>query len=162
MKKSQMSEFIAIVIFIIVLIVALIIFRVNSQQTKAKQLEISLTNYRTTYILTTSSIFPYLTIERESLGILLGRYICYYNATMTSHTGNNIYFFKAVREKMDRIYDKDMWAIELDRQICITSYDVFATKCYMEPSVKFYTFDMLLSIPCRYKDATGMLYIKVV
>jgi len=161
MKKAQMSEFMSIIILVIILVAALIITKINSYQTSSKQIEESLSNYRLTYILTTSTLFPYLTVEGEKIGLLLGRYSCYRNEVMTGRTGDPIYFFPTVREKLDEIYGQDMWAIELNAEMCITSTDIFGSVCHIDPEYTYYSFDMLISTPCTYEDITGVLSIIV-
>jgi len=159
MKRAQMSEFLSIMVLIILLVVGLVIFKINSQMTATKQLEQTLSNYRATYILTTSTLFPYVTIEGEKLGLLIGRYACYQNSTMVSRSGTKIYFFQAIRERLDQIYDVDNWAVEINNQLCITSKDTYATRCEIISNRKYFTFDILVSVPCEYEDIRGLLYI---
>ena len=156
-----MSEFMSIIILVIVLVAALIITKINSFQTSSKQIEETLSNYRLTYILTTSTLFPYLTIEGEKIGLLLGRFACYMNEEMTGRSGNKIFFFPTVRDKLDEIYGQDMWSIEIDSKICITSSDFFGSACHIDPEYTYYSFDMLISTPCTYEDITGVLSIIV-
>ena len=158
-KKSQMSEFISIALMITALVIFMMFSRMSSMGNKLKRTEFTMDNYKSAYILTTTTIIPFITINGVRVSNLIGTYICYKNATIKVDTSRETYFFQAIREKFNEVYGLNMWALNINKQLCITSTSINPGKCYISSEKEFFVYNLNVPKPCKYTKADVDIYI---
>ena len=154
--KAQLSEFISIIVLVMIIVVFVMLNRLSSSSAIVGQGESAMQEYKRTYTGLTSIIFPAITINGTPIGEILGISTCYNTAIVDFGLGE-INLTKEVKLKLDGLLGKDAWLLQIDQR-CFSSNGLAQEKC--SPSESMSVVDIFYPLPCQQKSAEGRLFVK--
>ncbi|MBU0757467.1 MAG: hypothetical protein KKF44_05350 [Nanoarchaeota archaeon] len=166
MKKAQGSEFLSVVLMVIVLVIILLFSRVKQSRDNIYDTQGLMTKGKNVFLTTSITKFPYITEKGISINELMGTYVCYDNTEpFYGPTIGTIDLIATIRKNLDSIFRKGQWKLEIGEKACITSDDFIGppdtapSKCTQFQNEEFISYDLVFPLPCSQEISTGKIIL---
>jgi hypothetical protein len=167
-KKAQGSEFIGMVMLVVILVIILLFFKVNLEREKVINTEYEIKQFKNIFITSSVTKFPYITEKGVSINELMGDYVCYRKEEVYYGPKiGQINIVEIIRRTLNQTFGPNNWKLELNESVCITSKnrlgywlpDTTKVKCTPFSDKEYVNYEFLFPLPCKIETGKGKIYI---
>ncbi len=170
MKRGQGSEFISIILLVVLLVTLLLVAKLSSAKRGIAETEIVVDDYSDRYVFGSSTKFPFITEKGIPINEMLGVYYCY-NKTVADYGDlvGTIDIDNAIVKTLDLYYEPGKWNLEIGGYACLDSSGLTGppnvpadtiTRCPGFPGKEYEVRHVVYPLPCRIGMGTARLMIQ--
>jgi hypothetical protein len=164
MKKGDFSDFLGIILLVIVLVLILVFNRMRSIGSNMMQTDSSIKDTQNIFYSNAAVKFLYVTEKGITNAELLGSYACYGERIISygPYLGD-IDAVNAVKNTLDNMIGKDAWKLEIalgTNNVCFMSDGVISEGSCTSFGKDYVSYFFIFPLPCKREFGSGKIIIE--
>jgi hypothetical protein len=157
-KKAQASEYIGIVILVLVVVTFALFGNVGTAGLFERESYKMVGEYQLHRFLIVSKIFPQITVNRIPIEQLLGVYACYGDDTV-DYGAWEVEISKEITEVLDIAIGNGLWSLQISDSTCITSDSITQLQCTLSTDKAYMSHEFMFALPCKPAIERAVLFV---